>query len=161
MARPARLERATSRSATWRPGTETLAARNRRGLVPAPCGVRRWGSNGEGKRESDLLGERSGPRPREWSDDPGSKIWRAGLTHPVLQSMLESVETLAPFLKLSRDVVFAMLRDLVIEEAERSRFGLVAIEEGAKAMTPGDARHGPPRAPVWAVALDTADRSSG
>ena len=29
----------------------------------------------------------------EWGDDPGSEIWRAGLTHPVLCRMLESAET--------------------------------------------------------------------
>ncbi len=69
---------------------------------------------------------------RERGDEPGSEIWRAGLTHPVLCRILESAEALAPFLKLSRDVVFAMLRDLVIEEAERSPFGLVAIEDGAE-----------------------------
>ena len=66
---------------------------------------------------------------REWGDDPGSQIQRAGLTHEVLHRMLESAERLAPFLKLSRDVVFGLLCDLVIEEAERSPFGLVPREQ--------------------------------
>jgi hypothetical protein len=87
--------------------------------------------------------------------------------------MLESAESLAPFLKLSRDVVFEMIYDLVIEEAEHSPFGLVAREQGTESerepaivgsMSLGellteaakrtDARHGPPRAPEWAVPLD-------
>ncbi len=46
--------------------------------------------------------------------------------------MLESAETLAAFWKVSRDVVFGMLRDLVIEKAERGPFGLVAREQGAE-----------------------------
>ena len=124
--------------------------------------------------------EGSGPRPCEWGDDPGSEIQRAGLTHPVLCRMLESVETLAPFLKLNRDVVFAMLRDLVSGESERSPFGLVArdpesdserepvasgsiglgetLSEAAKLI---DARHGQPRAPEWAVPLDAEQKNVG
>jgi hypothetical protein len=47
--------------------------------------------------------------------------------------MLEAAEQLAPFLKLSRDVVLDLIRDLVIEEAERSPFGLVAREQGGRA----------------------------
>ena len=69
-----------------------------------------------------------------------------------------------------------MLRDLVIEEAERSPFGLVARDpEGESEREPAtsgsmslkeilaevakltDARHGPPRAPEWAVPLDRGD----
>ena len=90
--------------------------------------------------------------------------------------MLESAEALAPFWKLSREVAFSLLRDLVIEESERSPFGLVAREperepgilgsmslgeilsEAAKLT---DARHGPPRAPEWAVALDAEDWETG
>ena len=94
--------------------------------------------------------------------------------------MLESAEALAPFWKVSREVAFTLLRDLVIEEAQRSPFGLVAIEEGAESerepaslgsMSLGeilseaaklaDARHGPPRAPEWAVPLDAEDRKEG
>ena len=86
------------------------------------------------------------------------------------------MKKLAPFLNLSREVVFAMLRDLVIEEAERSPFGLVARDpEGESAreaarfratslqeilaeFTRGaDGRHGLPRAPEWAMALDRGD----
>jgi hypothetical protein len=66
----------------------------------------------------------------EWAVDPGGKTWRTHLNHPVLLRMLESAEALAPFLKLSRDVAFGLPRDLVIEEAERSPFGLVAREQG-------------------------------
>ena len=90
------------------------------------------------------------------------------------------MKKLAPFLNLSREVVFAMLRDLVIEEAKRAPFGLVAIEEGAEAELAreaaryramslqeilaecargADGRHGPPQVPGWAVALDAEDRS--
>jgi len=72
--------------------------------------------------------ERAEPTGYEWGDDPGSQIQRAGLTHEVLHRMLESAEALAPFLKLSRDVVFGLLCDLVIEEAERSPFGLIPRE---------------------------------
>jgi hypothetical protein len=82
---------------------------------------------------ADLGLERSGPRPDQWGDDPESKIWRAGLTHPVLMRMLESAEKLAPYLKLIRDVVLGFLCDRVIEEAERSPFGLAATEEGGEA----------------------------
>ena len=114
------------------------------------------------------------------SDDPGSEIWRAHLTHPVLCRMLESAETPAPFLRLDTAVVFAMLRHLVIEESERSPFGLAAIEQGAESgrepaslgsMSLGelpteaakltDARQGPPRAPKWALALDAEQENDG
>jgi hypothetical protein len=57
----------------------------------------------------------------EWGDETGSRIWRGGFAHPVLQRMLESTEALASFLKLGTDVVFAMLRDLVIGETGRRR----------------------------------------
>ena len=40
--------------------------------------------------------QRSGPRADQWGDEPGSEIWRAGLTHPVLQRMLAMAEELAP-----------------------------------------------------------------
>jgi len=43
----------------------------------------------------------------------------------VMSRMLESAETPAPVLKLDTEVVFSLLQDLVIEEAERSPFGLV------------------------------------
>jgi len=36
--------------------------------------------------------QRSGPRPDQWGDDPGSRIWRAGLTHAVLHRMLAKAE---------------------------------------------------------------------
>ena len=62
------------------------------------------------------------------------------MVHQVGRACTAEAEVLAPFLKLNRDVVFAMLRDLVIEEAERSPFGLVAIEEGAEPT--GRARSG-------------------
>ncbi len=117
---------------------------------------------------------RSGPRPDQWGDDPGSQIRRAGLTHPVLHRMLEQAEKLAPFLKLSRGAVFGLLRDLVIEEAERSPFGLVAIEEqGPEQASPSSTsfqellaiaeqmastRQERPKAPVWAVPLDRTGR---
>ena len=73
-------------------------------------------------------------------------------------------------------MVFDLLRDPVVEEAERSPFGLMAREhEGESEREPAtlgsmslqdvlaetaklaDARHGRPRAPEWAVALDRAD----
>ena len=76
--------------------------------------------------------ERADDQIHEWGDDPGSQIQRAGLTHEVLHRVLESAERLAPFLKLSRDVVFDLLCDLVIEEAERAPFGLVAREQVAE-----------------------------
>jgi hypothetical protein len=65
-------------------------------------------------------------------------------------------------LGFSREVVFGLLRDLLIGESERSPFGLVAREPEAQPATGGsmslskilaeaarmaDARHGPPRAP--------------
>ena len=62
--------------------------------------------------------QRANHAVHEWDDDPGSEILRAGLIHPVLQRMLAEAEALAPFLKLSTDVVFSLLRDLVIEESE-------------------------------------------
>jgi len=34
----------------------------------------------------------SGPRAHQWGDDPGSEIWRASLTHPVLQRMPAKAE---------------------------------------------------------------------
>ena len=79
--------------------------------------------------------------------------------------MLEQAKKLAPFLKLSSEVVFGLLRDLVIEEAERAPFGLVAREQAspgsmglqeflAEAARVADARHVRPRAPEWAVPLD-------
>ena len=55
---------------------------------------------------ADLGLERSAPRADQWGDDPGSKIWRAGLTHAVMSRMLEEAEALAAFLKLDRGVVF-------------------------------------------------------
>jgi len=122
---------------------------------------------------SDLGLQRADHAVHEWSDEPGSKIFRAGLTHPGLHRMLAKAEEWAPMLLLNREVVFSVLRDLVIEESERSPFGLVAIEEGAESerepttldsMSLGeilteaarlaDARNGPPRAPEWAVPLD-------
>ena len=125
---------------------------------------------------ADLGLERSGPRPCQWGNDPDSKIRRANLTHAVMSRMLEEAESLAPFLKLSRDVVFGFLCDLVIEEAERSPYGLVAIEEGGESAreqaSPGSlrfqellaiaermagSRREPPRAPEWAVSLDRGD----
>lgn len=94
--------------------------------------------------------------------------------------MLQSAETLAPFLKLDTAVVFGLLQDLVIEEAERSPFGLVASEpESESEPEPAnlgsmslqeilaewarlaDARHGPPRVPEWAVALDAEQENEG
>ena len=124
--------------------------------------------------------ERAEPTGYEWGDDPGSQIQRAGLTHEVLHRVLESAETLAPFLKLSRDVVFGLLTDLVIEEAERAPFGLAPREQVAdsagepatlgstslqellaQAARMADARHGRPRAPERAVPLDAGDRSKG
>jgi len=124
--------------------------------------------------------QRSGLRADHWGDDPGSEIWRAGLTHPVLHRMLEEAEKLAAFLKLDREVVFGWLRDLVLEESERSPFGLVARDpEGesareaarfgsmslqeilAKWARLADARHGPPRVPEWAVALDAEQKNEG
>ena len=90
--------------------------------------------------------------------------------------MLESAEALAPFLKLSKDVVFGLLTDLVIEEAGRAPFGLVPrgqVAESARepatldsvglqellagAARMDDARHGSPRAPEWAVPFDCSD----
>ena len=62
-----------------------------------------------------------------WSDDPARKIQRAGLTHAVMSRMLESAEALAPFVKCDKAVVLGWLRDLVLEESERSPFGLVEI----------------------------------
>ena len=60
--------------------------------------------------------------------------------------MLDSAENLAPFLKLSREVVFDLLYDLLIGEAERAPFGLVAIEEGGEPApeqpSPGSMRFG-------------------
>ena len=95
------------------------------------------------------------------------------MVHQVGRACTAEAEVLAPFLKLNREVVFAMLRDLVIEESECSPFGLVAREpEGESVREPArfsemsfaellaeanrlaDARHGQPRAPEWAVALD-------
>jgi hypothetical protein len=81
--------------------------------------------------------ERSGPRPDQWGDDPGRHIWRAGLTHPVLQRMLATAEQLAPVLRLTPEVVFGLLRDLVIEESERSPYGLVAREPEAEPAMAG------------------------
>ena len=101
--------------------------------------------------------ESSGPRAQQWGDDPDSKILRANLTHPVLQRMLESAEAPAPFLKLSREVVFAMLRDLVVEEPERepAELGSIRLQDVlAETARLANARHGPPRAPEWAVPLD-------
>jgi hypothetical protein len=122
--------------------------------------------------------ERSGPRADQWADDPRSKMRLAGLNHDVLLRMLESAENLAPFLKLSREVVFDLPYDLVIEEAERAPFGLVAVGEGSASAreqaTPGsmilsellaeaarmaDARRGSPRVPEWAVPLDGKGQS--
>jgi hypothetical protein len=97
----------------------------------------------------------------EWGDDPGSRTWRAHLTHPVLCRMLEEAESLAPLWKVSREVAFSLLCDLVIEESERSPFGSVAIEEGAEAMAPGKPRQDLPRAPEWAVALDSEQKNEG
>ena len=86
--------------------------------------------------------------------------------------MLESAEALAPFWKVSREVAFSLLRDLVLEESERSPFGLVEREPESEPVTSGsmslneilieaakltDARHGPPRAPEWAVPLDPGE----
>jgi hypothetical protein len=86
--------------------------------------------------------------------------------------MLEEAEKLAAFLKLDREVVFGWLRDLVIDESERSPFGLVAREQAspgtmslqeflAEAARVADARHGRPRAPKWAVPLDAGGRRKG
>jgi hypothetical protein len=77
-------------------------------------------------------------------------------------------------------LVFDLLRDLVIEESERSPSGLVAIGEGnesarepatlgsmglgeilSEAAKLADARHGPPRAPEWALALDAEQENEG
>ena len=123
--------------------------------------------------------ERAGPTAQRWGDDPGSQIRRAGLNHEVMGRVLESAERLAPFLKLSRDVAFGLLTDLVIEEAERAPFGLVPREQVAEAAgeppTRGstslqellveaarmaDARHGRARAPEWAVPLPNPSRRS-
>ena len=68
---------------------------------------------------TDLGLKRADHAVHEWGDEPGSEILRAGLTHPVLQRMLAEAERLAPYLKLSRDVVFGLLPDLVIGELER------------------------------------------
>ena len=109
-----------------------------------------------------------------WGNGPGSKIQRACLNHTVMSRMLEGAEQFAPSLNLSREVVFALLRDLVIEEAERSPFGLVGRDPESEPANAGsmslnellteaakltDARHGPPRAPEWAVALDAENQS--
>ena len=60
----------------------------------------------------------------------------------MLHRVLESAERLAPFLKLNRDVVFGLLTDLVIEEAERSPFGLAARERVAdSAREPATTEH--------------------
>jgi hypothetical protein len=80
--------------------------------------------------------EHAEPTGYEWGDDPASQTQRAGLNHAVMGRMLEAAEQLAPFLKLSRDVVFGLLRDLVFEEANRAPFGLVAMGRG-----PGVAAH--------------------
>jgi hypothetical protein len=111
---------------------------------------------------------------------PVAQFERADLNHAVLHRMLEEAEALAPFLKLDRAVVWGLIRDLVLEEAERSPFGLVAREQGAEsAREPAtlgstslqdvlaehaklaDTRHGRPKAPEWAVALDAEDQSKG
>jgi hypothetical protein len=77
----------------------------------------------------------------EWTDDPGGKTWRAGLTHPVLQRKLAGAGRLAFYSKPDRDLVLAALRDLLIADAERSPYGLVASEQGAESerelTTPG------------------------
>jgi len=69
---------------------------------------------------SELSLQRSGPRTDPWGGEPGSEIWRASLTHPVLHRMLAKAEEWAPMLGLTREVVFGLLRDLMIEESERS-----------------------------------------
>jgi hypothetical protein len=78
---------------------------------------------------ADLGLKRADHPVREWGDDPGSKIRRACLNHTVMNRMQEEAEKLAPFLNLSRDVVFGLLRDLASGEAERSPFDLVARED--------------------------------
>ena len=124
--------------------------------------------------------EHAEPTGYEWGDDPGSQTRRAGPTHEVLHRMLESAEALAPFLKLTRGVVFDLLCDLVIEEAERSPFGLVPREQVAEAVGEpatldsmglqellaqaarmADTRLGRPRAPEWAVPLDRCNEPDG
>jgi hypothetical protein len=120
------------------------------------------------------------PTGHEWSNDPASQIDRTGLNHQVLSRMLEAAEALAPFLKLDKGVVFGLIRDLVIEEAGRAPFGLIARDRGpeppreptrlgamrfegflAEAVGLIDARRVRPWAPEWAAPLDDEDRSKG
>jgi hypothetical protein len=94
--------------------------------------------------------------------------------------MLAEAEKLAPFVKFDKAVVFGWLRDLVLEESERSPFGLVkrdpegelareaarfgsmSLQEILAECTRGaDGRHGPPRVPKWAVALDAEQENQG
>jgi hypothetical protein len=67
------------------------------------------------------------------------------------------VKKSGPFLNVSRDVVFAMLRALVIEEAKRSPFGLVERDEGPNAEWLSDRSRRQRRAPAAAERQGTAE----